>query len=470
MAALPDPGLRFQPGCGDCGSREITLPEPLPALGDDFDWLLRDYDGFRLFMLEELAARFAERRRWTPADLEVVIVEALSVALDQLSDSLDRVAGEAFLETARQPQSVRRLLAMIGYDAVALAEDRAGIPDASAVAGETEQRMRLRLSGFLPALQRYPPVYTSALDELTPTQRLGVQGFLADPATAAATDLSAVQRLLDQAPELVQRARLDALHSYWLQQPAAMDAARRAGPRAIHGQKRMVTAQDYALRMQEHPLVLRAQADSRWSGSWQTLRVAVMLPYNIALDQAITATAVGGGDALAALTTAVDAFNRGHQLEAPAWGGDTDPRRILRPYLDAYRMAGQEVVLQDARLVGIDLSLSLRVAGNYFQSELRRAVLNALGSGLNGFFAPGLRAFGTDLHAGDIIETVAALAGVDSLCLNRFKRVGSRYPDQARSTAGRVRLQGLEVAVCDNDLQRPQRGLIRLVLHGGRRG
>ena len=59
------------------------MPRALPALGDDFDWLLRDYDGFRLFMLEELAARYPERRRWTPADLEVVLVEALAVDSDR---------------------------------------------------------------------------------------------------------------------------------------------------------------------------------------------------------------------------------------------------------------------------------------------------------------------------------------------------------------------------------------------------
>src|SRR5262249_32701696 len=81
---------------------------PLPNVGDDFDWLTRDYDGFRLFMMEELAARMPERARWTPADLEVVLVEALAAVLDQLSDRADRVAAEAYLETARRPESVRR--------------------------------------------------------------------------------------------------------------------------------------------------------------------------------------------------------------------------------------------------------------------------------------------------------------------------------------------------------------------------
>jgi len=131
-------------------------------------------------------------------------------------------------------------------------------------------------------------------------------------------------------------------------------------------------------------------------------------------------------------------------------------------------MAGQEVCLHDAEWNGINLSLSVRIASHYFQSEVRRAVFEALGTEFNGFFAPGRLQFGEDLHASDVIETVMALDGVEAVCLNRFKRVGKRYADQ--SDAGRIQLDGLEIAVCDNNAQRPERGLLRIVVHGGRRG
>ena len=110
MAQTPQPLLTFGKSCGDCGQRQVELPRPLPEIGDDFDWLQRDYDGFRLFMLEELAGRFPERSRWTPADIEVVLVEALAVVLDQISDTLDRSQSEAYLDSARRPDSLRRLL------------------------------------------------------------------------------------------------------------------------------------------------------------------------------------------------------------------------------------------------------------------------------------------------------------------------------------------------------------------------
>ena len=81
MAETPTSQLRFEGECPDCGDRQVQLPPPQPVLGDDFDWYVRDYDSLRLFMLEELAARFSERKRWTPADLEVVLVESLAAAV-----------------------------------------------------------------------------------------------------------------------------------------------------------------------------------------------------------------------------------------------------------------------------------------------------------------------------------------------------------------------------------------------------
>jgi hypothetical protein len=66
MADAPHLHLRFEGHCPDCGVREAQLPAALPDAGDDFDWRVRDYDGYRMFMLEELHARFPERKRWTP--------------------------------------------------------------------------------------------------------------------------------------------------------------------------------------------------------------------------------------------------------------------------------------------------------------------------------------------------------------------------------------------------------------------
>jgi len=66
MAETPRPVLRFEGTCPDCGERRVELPRPLPEGGADVDLTARDYDAIRLAMLDELAARFPARRRWTP--------------------------------------------------------------------------------------------------------------------------------------------------------------------------------------------------------------------------------------------------------------------------------------------------------------------------------------------------------------------------------------------------------------------
>jgi hypothetical protein len=376
----PDPGRRIAHG----------LPRPLPEIGDDFDWLTRDYDGFRLFMMEELAARVPERQRWTPADLETVLVEALAAVLDQLSDRADRVAAEAYLPTARRPESVRRLLQYIGYDAV-----RAAL----------------------------------AAGDIRP-----------DPSR----DSSAV------------------LDAAWLANPPMMEAARAAGLRAIHDQNRMVTAEDHGRQLRLHPAVLHAGAVAEWGGAWSVVKIGVLPVVDRPIDEKWSA------DDRASLQAAVDAFHIVRDVPPVVWNADTTTRSVLTPYVERLRMVGQPVLIEDAVRVGIMMALSIRVRDNHFQSEVRDAIERALGTGQAGFFAPERIEFGAVLHLSDVVQTLMAVDGVEVASVNRFKRVGPRWPDQV--VAGRIVLHGIEFASCDNDHARPERGYYSLVLHGGRTG
>lgn len=391
MADSPSVALHFRGTCPDCGVREVHLPAPLADAGDDFDWQVRDYDGFRLFMLEELSARFPDRKRWTPADLEVVLVEAMAALLDHLSDMADRVAAEASLDRARRATTVRQLLEFIGYDAVAAAKSQ------------------------------------------------------------------------DQISDLQGEAAAKALEDYWRLHAHAMAQAKRAGPREIHTQKRMVTIEDYAIRLREHPLVVHAHAWSEWSGSWLTVRLAVIAWGNHELDDREVAYARD-------LKEGIVNFHERVGLSAPDLDVTPQPsvRMIVRSYIDAFRMAGQEVVLQDPVYIGIYMSISVRVAANFFQSEMRHAIAQVLGHGPGSFFEPGQFGFGEDLYASDVIEALMALDGIEHVCLNRFKRIGSQYPD--RADTGFIPMEGLEVAVCNNDAGEPEMGYYRLKLHGGRKG
>ena len=409
MADAPTQTLQFDLlACLDCGRRIAHLPAPLPAIGDDFDWRARDYDAIRVFMLEELIARFPERIRWTPADLEVVIVEILAALTDHLSDMADRVAQEATLDTARRPSSVRRLLRFIDYDAALVA------------AG------------------------TKLID--------------VDPAAAPRADLDA------------------ALERFWFDNLSAMDQARREGPQHIFEQERMVTVADCSARVDDHPLVMRSNARSAWTGAWETLSLAIILPdtdwrLDNSLDT-IPKPAAGDRDAIEAflrriakLKDDVEAFHKVHGLEVPDWSKSPTFRSILSGFIDAYRMTGQPTVLLDAVPVGIAILVSLIVRPTFYQSEIRTAAEAALGDGPDGFFQAGRLRFGEDVFASDVLAKLMDIDGVENVCLMRFKRVGRENPDL--SEAGRIQLSGLEVAVCDNDRARLERGYFLLVLHGG---
>jgi hypothetical protein len=396
MAADPQTRIAFQGRCPDCGVRSVALPQALPAVGDDFDWDVRDYDGFRLFLLQELAARFPERSRWTPADLEVALAEVLAFVLDQLSDTLDRVAAEATLETARRPSSVRRLLRMIGYDALALA-------------------------------------------------RAHEEGPF-DPSGQSPDDL---------------RSDSERFDAFWLDHPEAMEQARLAGPRSLRTQRRAVTLDDHEHALEAHPLVVRAKAQAHWGGAWPVVRIALIPGLRRGLDES-------GSAYPEPLASAITGFHREHDLPLPPLSGGPSMRALLAPYVEAYRIVGQEVVLVEAKSVGVLIALSARVRSGFFRSELAHAVERALGTGPEGFFAPGRLRFGEDLYAGDLYQRLMALDGVENVCLNRFKRVGDRFPD--RSADGRIVLSDLEVAVCDNDPAAPQRGYLHLAFEGGRRG
>lgn len=115
MAELGATVLHWTDDAVDPGIRETLLPDPAPEVGDDFDWQQRDFESFRLAMWNELQERFPERRRWTPGDMEAVLVEVLAYLLDQLSDMADRVSAEAYLLSSRRVASLLSWLSFIGY-------------------------------------------------------------------------------------------------------------------------------------------------------------------------------------------------------------------------------------------------------------------------------------------------------------------------------------------------------------------
>lgn len=366
MADLKNPTLEFKGGCPDCGERVAVLPIPLPGVANDFDWASRDYDSFRLFMMQELAYRFPDRRRWTPADMEVVIVELLAAALDRASHALDAVQAERYLETARRPQSVRRLLKLIGYDAVHRTDPAIleGLPPAPTGVTETEKQK----------LERY---------------------WRLDPAE--------MEKARNEGPRLTEEVRR-------MVTLADHESLLEAHPLVARARARLVWSGAW------YTILVAALLEGN-KGLDDPLHVGA-------------APASGIPSELnEVLWNKVVVFQRVEELALPPVNEKLTARRLLRVMIEKNRMVGSEVFLETAKAAAITFALSIRAKKGFFRTELKQALNQVFTSDEGGFFEPGRLAFGEDLFASDIIEAAMAVEGVEVACINRFKRVGG-YPDR----------------------------------------
>lgn len=438
MAELDRPELSFPKGCPDPGMREVQLPVPLPDIGIDFNWDLRDFDTFRNAMLEELMLLYPERRRWTSADFEVVMIEVLAAVLDQFSDMADRVAAESYLQSARRPESVYNWLRFIGLELNELYP----LDELNTAREELQEKIDEVKTLIL-------------IDEHYENRNLQQEE------QQLIQELDEIKELLSS-PENIEKKLLTS----WRDNPFLMDEKRRAGPATVHRQKRMTSLSDYALRLEEHPLVERAYSSRKWGGSWMVVWVMVSLWNNHELDSLLIENE---NDLLPeSRKKSIEKFHSEKSLLVPEWSEMQTIRDVLRSYISQYRSIGQEVFLLDIEPIGIDISLCLQVAQNYYQSEVKREALRVLGRGPGSFFEPGRLKVGEDLHMSDFYQRLMSLDGVIHVQVLVFKKVGSLYANQAAT--GEIVMEAKEIAVCDNDTFKRERGRLNIQLYGGRRG
>jgi hypothetical protein len=109
-------GFSFKVECPspfDCAPQHVCPPAPNNV--PDIDYLAKDFASFRRVMLDRMAALVPQWKERNPADLGIMLVEALAYTADQLSYQQDAVATEAYLGTARRRISVRRHARLMDY-------------------------------------------------------------------------------------------------------------------------------------------------------------------------------------------------------------------------------------------------------------------------------------------------------------------------------------------------------------------
>lgn len=103
------------PSSLDCKIPTVNCPIPAGS-SPLIDYLAKDFAGFRKALFDFAALRYPDWRERAEADLGVVIVELLAAVADDLSYTQDRVATEAFFETATERLSLTRHARLVDYE------------------------------------------------------------------------------------------------------------------------------------------------------------------------------------------------------------------------------------------------------------------------------------------------------------------------------------------------------------------
>ncbi|WP_213956948.1 putative baseplate assembly protein [Variovorax sp. dw_954] len=211
------------------------------------------------------------------------------------------------------------------------------------------------------------------------------------------------------------------------------DQIRRRAPQAFLTQERAVSMADYAQVAESVAGIVDAEATLRWTGSWYTAFV-------------VAEPASGG-----ALATAT--------------------RRALARRIDRARLAGEDFELEGPDYVPLEIELTVCVAPDAFQAQVRTALAAALGSGrmpdgTPGYFAPGRFRLGQTVYLSPLYAVARGVAGVASVRATVFQPQGVATLVPLRR--GEIPLRPSQIARMDNDRSLPNHGRLRLVMVGGK--
>jgi hypothetical protein len=225
-------------------------------------------------------------------------------------------------------------------------------------------------------------------------------------------------------------------------EPQTLQQAKLLGPAQLRTQERAVVPEDFERMLARGVRVtgrliapLQSRARIRNTGSWNTVFVSV------------------------------DMLDRQPLANTPGL------RAAFEAMLEAKKMAGLDVLVEDARYCPVHIGLQVDIDPQHFARDVRAAIEHVLVGPLSRglpFFGPGRFRFGQPVFLSDLYAVVTAVPGVQAVAVTRFKRLGDRYPDS--EAQGFIMVGSLEVARCDNDAAAPQNGVLVVRTCGGKEG
>jgi hypothetical protein len=215
--------------------------------------------------------------------------------------------------------------------------------------------------------------------------------------------------------------------------PETNEQIRRRAPSAFLTQERAVTMEDYERVTLMNRQVKGAVATLRWTGSWYTVF--------------ITAEPKGAGNLTPAL------------------------RRQLARNINRYRLAGQDIELENPQYLSLQIELAVCVDPEYFRGDVEEMLLQVLGNrclpdGRPAFFNPDNFAFGETVYLSPIYAAARTVPGVTGVRATNFAPQGvftSVYLEK-----GAIPLGPFQIARLDNDPSLPDHGRLAVMLEGGK--
>ena len=209
-------------------------------------------------------------------------------------------------------------------------------------------------------------------------------------------------------------------------------------PFAFNTQLRCVTEDDYGDHADLISGVEEARGTFRWTGSWYTAFVSV--------------EATGGNEPTAELVTTV------------------------KQGLNLLRMAGTDLQVEGAVIVGLDIAFEICVAEDHFQSDVRDALLQLFIAGNQcngqpGLLAPSNFTFGETIYLSPLIAAAQGVEGVVAVTPLKFRRMDASGVDNPLLDGvaqGYLVMGRLEIAHCDNNPNRLDLGKFSLTMDGGK--
>ena len=215
--------------------------------------------------------------------------------------------------------------------------------------------------------------------------------------------------------------------------PESMEQIRQQAPYAFLTQLRAVTEADYAVMAQQDPAISAARGTFRWTGSWYTAFVSVD-----------TASPSGPDAALLAAT---------------------------QSRLNLYRMAGTDLAVESAVFVGLRIEMDICVDPAAFQNDVEAALIQLFTvgnqcNGRRGILNPDNFTFGQTIYTSPFVAAAQSVEGVTSATMTVFQRLDN--PSVNGVALGYLTMGRLEIARCDNDPTRLDRGILVLHMDGGK--